>query len=131
MTATTTELHEYDVRDPARLIADIADRVSLIEGSAHLALVRAVSTEQRVLRVDTLTLPAEIVDWQEGSEELKRVVDTWQGPARARHPVADACPGDRQARPLRLRRERGCLVPGRALCQLHRLAVASDRHPRH
>src|SRR6185503_2822027 len=74
---TTTQenkLHAYEVRDPARLIADIAERARLVEGTAHLALVRDVSTEQKLLRVDTLRLPAEIIDWQEGREELRRVV---------------------------------------------------------
>jgi len=77
MTTTTTELKAYDVRDPARLIADIAQRVPLRLGSAHLALVRDVSTSQDVLRVDTLRLPAEIVDHREASEELRRVVNGW------------------------------------------------------
>lgn len=86
MTTTSTELRPYDVRDPARLIADIAERTSLIEGSAHLALVRDVSTEQRVLRVDTLKLPAEIVDWEEGCEELRRVVDKWKIPLERGRP---------------------------------------------
>jgi hypothetical protein len=77
MTSPSLELHAYDVRDPALLIADIAERVSLVEGSAHLALVRDVSTAQQILRVDTLRLPAEILDWEEGCEELRRVVDGW------------------------------------------------------
>jgi len=78
MTITTEpELRAYDVRDPARLIADIAERVPLVQGSAHLALVRDVSTDQEVLRVDTLRLPAEILHWEEASEELCRVVDEW------------------------------------------------------
>ena len=78
MTITTEpELRAYDVRDPARLIADIAERVPLVQGSAHLALVRDVSTDQEVLRVDTLRLPAEILHWEEASEELCRVVDDW------------------------------------------------------
>ena len=88
MTTTTPELHPYDVRDPARLIADIAERVRLVEGTAHLALVRDVSSEQEVVRVDTLRLPAEIVDWHEGREELRRVVEAWPvgfAPGRPRH----------------------------------------------
>ena len=64
----------------ARLIAEIAERTPLVEGTAHLALVRDVSTEQRVLRVDTLRLPAEIVDHGEGSKELRRVVEGWPVP---------------------------------------------------
>ena len=76
-TTTESELHAYDVRDPARLITDIAEHVPLVQGSAHLALVRDVSTSQEVLSVDTLRLPAEIVDWHEASEELRRVVEGW------------------------------------------------------
>ena len=88
MTSTSPALHLYDVRDPARLIADIAVRASLVEGSAHLALVRDVSTEQRVLRVDQLRLPAEIVDSYAGSRELRRVTEGWSVPfegGRPRH----------------------------------------------
>ncbi len=88
MTTKAPELHAYDVRDPARLIADIAERVRLVQGTAHLALVRDVSTEQEVLRVHTLRLPAEIVDWKEGSEELRSVVEGWPvglEPGRPRH----------------------------------------------
>ena len=86
MTATSTELHPYDVRDPASLIRDISERVPLVVGTVHLALVRDVSTEQEVLRVDTLRLPAEILSWEEAREELSRVVEEWPvpdgGPAR-------------------------------------------------
>ena len=88
MTATSTELHPYDVRDPARLIRDIAERVPLVVGTVHLALVRDVSTEQKVLRVDTLRLPAEILSWEEPREELRRVVEEWpvpDGPGPPRH----------------------------------------------
>jgi len=77
MTTTNLELHSYDLRDPAALITEIAERVPLVHGSAHLALVRDVSTTQEVLRVDTLRLPAEIVDWREAREELRRVVEGW------------------------------------------------------
>ena len=88
MTTTDVELQSYELRDPAALIAEIAERVPLVHGTAHLALVRDVSTTQEVLRVDTLRLPAEIVDWQEPSEELRRVVDGWPvglEPGRPRH----------------------------------------------
>jgi hypothetical protein len=80
------ELHPYDVRDPARLIAEIAEKTALVEGTAHLALVRDVSTEQRLLRVDTLRLPAEIIGWQEASNELRRVVDSWSLPEQGGAP---------------------------------------------
>jgi hypothetical protein len=87
MTATEQgELHHYDVRDPSRLIADISERVPLVEGTAHLALVADVSTTQKVLRIDTLRLPAEIIDRQESSEELRRVVESWPIPDRRGRP---------------------------------------------
>jgi hypothetical protein len=82
MTTPQTELQAYDVRDPARLIADIAERTALVHGTAHLALVREVSTTQEVLRVDRLRLPAEILDWDAGSRELRRVVAGWPIPER-------------------------------------------------
>jgi hypothetical protein len=87
-TSTADQLHSYDVRDPATLIADIAQRAPLVEGTAHLALVRDVSTAMKVLRVDTLRLPAEIIDWEEGCDELRRVVESWpipDGRGRPRH----------------------------------------------
>ena len=77
MTTTDAELQSYELRDPAALIAEIAERVPLVHGTAHLALVRDVSTTQEVLRVDTLRLPAEIVDWEKAREELRRVVEGW------------------------------------------------------
>ena len=72
--------HEYDVRDVARLITDIAERVDLIEGTAHLALVADVSKTQQVLRVDTLRTPAEIFDDDEPREELMAIVERWSIP---------------------------------------------------
>jgi len=55
-------------------------------GSAHLALVRDVSSEQRILRVDRLRVPAEIVDYQEGQAEMRRVADAWSLPYAAGPP---------------------------------------------
>jgi hypothetical protein len=86
MTTSATELREYDVRDPAQPITDIADRVSLVVGTVHLALVRDVSIDQKILRVDTLKLPAEILDWEEASEELQQVVEGWPIPRVGRIP---------------------------------------------
>jgi hypothetical protein len=76
-TSTEDQLHAYDIRDPAKLIAEIAKRVPLVQGTAHLALVQDGATRQRVIRIDTLRLPAEIIDWQEASDELRRVVEAW------------------------------------------------------
>jgi hypothetical protein len=72
--------HEYDVRDPARLITDISEQVDLTEGTAHLALVADVSTTQRLIRVDTLDTPAEIFDDDGPREELIEVVERWSVP---------------------------------------------------
>lgn len=72
--------HEYDVRDVARLIADIAEQVDLVEGSAHLALVADVSRTQRIVRIDTLTTPAEIFDDEGPREELVEIVERWSIP---------------------------------------------------
>ena len=70
--------HLHHVRDPAGLIDDIAQRVPLRLGTAHLALVEDVSTQQKVLRVDTLRLPAEVLGHEPPREELRRVVDGWR-----------------------------------------------------
>lgn len=72
--------HEYDVRDNAQLIADIAKQVDLLEGTAQLALVADVSRTQRVVRVDTLATPAEIFDDGGPREELCAIVESWSIP---------------------------------------------------
>ena len=80
MTEESVDLQPYDVRSPAELIAAIAEHVRLTEGSAYLALVRDVSTDQEVVRVDRLLLPAEIFDWEDARRELRRVVKSWALP---------------------------------------------------
>jgi hypothetical protein len=75
------ELRAYETRDPERLLGDIAQRVRLVEGTAHLALVADISTTQRVLRVETLATPAEIFDDEQPREELRRVIEGWPIPA--------------------------------------------------
>jgi hypothetical protein len=61
---TDSALQPYDLRDQGRLMHDIASRRQLVPDSAHLALVRDPSTEQQVVRVERLGVPAEILDWQ-------------------------------------------------------------------
>jgi hypothetical protein len=72
--------HEYDVRDPAQLVRDIAQRVVFADGTAHLALVADVSRTQWVVRVDTLATPSEIFDDDAPREELRAVVERWSIP---------------------------------------------------
>lgn len=72
--------HEYDVRDVAQLIHDIAEQVTLTEGTAHLALVADVPRTQRIVRVDTLETPAEIFDDDAPREELCAIVESWNIP---------------------------------------------------
>ena len=53
-------LDDWDLADPARLVAEIADSVPLISDTAHLAAVERPSTEQLLLHVQTLPTPARI-----------------------------------------------------------------------
>lgn len=64
------DLEPYDVRDPAQLIAEIAEQVDLVEDTAWLALVRRPSTTQELLEVRALELPALLDDGEDISESL-------------------------------------------------------------
>lgn len=65
------ELHSYDVRDPAQLITQIAERVDLAEDTAWLALVHRPSTTQKVLDVRPLEVPALLDDDEDITEVLR------------------------------------------------------------
>lgn len=74
------QLFSFEFRDPASLVDEIAARVPLVGGTAHLALVERPSTTQRLVRVETLRTPAEIFTPQVAEEELRRVIDGWPLP---------------------------------------------------
>ena len=78
------ELAAYDFKDPEALINEIASRVDLREGSVFAALVAHPSTSQRLVRVDPLATPAEIIDHESASEELRQIIDSWTIPETRR-----------------------------------------------
>lgn len=76
----TTTLEPYEFRDPAALISELAERIPLDEGTAHLVLVERPSTTQRVIRIDRLRTPAEILRSEDAEDEMRDVIDTWPLP---------------------------------------------------
>lgn len=70
------ELKPYDVRDPAALIEEVAERIDLVEDTAWLALVHRPSTAQKLLDVRQLELPALLDDDEDISEVLRDAVDS-------------------------------------------------------
>ncbi len=81
-------LESWELRDPARLITEIAERVPLEDDTAYVALVLHPSTKQRLLDVRRLDLPALLDDDDQISEELCTVARSfgigWQ-PGRTQH----------------------------------------------
>jgi hypothetical protein len=71
------DLNPYDVRDPAELIRQIAERVDLVEDTAWLALVHRPSTTQKLLDVRALDLPALLDDGEDISESLRDAARTF------------------------------------------------------
>ena len=92
------ELKPYELRDPAALIKGIADVVTLVEDTAWLALVHHPSTEQRLVRVDPLPVPALLDDDDEISPHLRAAAEAFDlfapGVLVAVRHAADAFGGD-------------------------------------
>lgn len=63
-------LEPYDIRDPEKLIEQIADQVDLVEDTAYAALVRAPSTTQELVEVRRLDLPALLDDDDDIRDDL-------------------------------------------------------------
>ena len=72
-----SHLEPYDLRDPRRMIRQVADRVTLEEDTAWLALVHHPSTEQELVRVDALQVPALLDDDDDISEHLRRAAESY------------------------------------------------------
>ncbi len=64
-------LSSYEIADPERLINEIAAEVELSDDTAYLALVRAPSTDQELIEVRRLDLPALLDDDDDISDELR------------------------------------------------------------
>ena len=71
----TTDIHDvlarYELRDPQRLLDEIAAAVPLIEGRVYLALVHQPATTQELLALQELTpLPVDIDEVHRGRSDL-------------------------------------------------------------
>ena len=102
----TTTLEPYEFRDPAALMAELAERISLDEGTAHLVLVDHPSTVQRIARTERLTTPAEILSGEDAEDEMRDVIDGWPLP-EVRRPRHSTPARARAAGPVRVRPQRG------------------------
>lgn len=69
------ELKPYELRDPSRLIQEVAERVTLVEDTAWLALVHHPSTDQHLVQVDPLQIPALLDDADDISAHLRTAVE--------------------------------------------------------
>jgi hypothetical protein len=67
------ELERYELRDPRRLMEEIAREVTLAEDTSYVALVHHPSTDQRLVQVTPLDLPALLDDDEDISETLRDV----------------------------------------------------------
>lgn len=79
-------LHGYELRDPAALISDIAAATTLTEDSAYVALVHHPSTQQRLVSVRQLGLPALLDDDDDISDELCEVARSFAVGRHGRSP---------------------------------------------
>ncbi len=71
------ELKPYELRDPAALIRGVAEAVSLTQDTAWVALVHHPSTEQVLVRVDPLPVPALLDDDDDISEHLRAATESF------------------------------------------------------
>ena len=63
-------LESHELRDPGRLVHEIAASIDLVEDTAYVALVHHPSTRQRLLSVQQLEIPALLDDDDDISEQL-------------------------------------------------------------
>lgn len=63
-------IEPWEIRDPELLITQVAERVDLVEDTAYSVLVRAPSTDQELLDVRRLDLPARPDEWRDISDRL-------------------------------------------------------------
>jgi len=85
-TLTSMTLEPYEFRDPEELIRDVATLVDLVEDRAFVALVHLPATEQRVVEVRELDLPALLDDDDDISDHLCGVARSFDIPQAAPSP---------------------------------------------
>lgn len=80
------QLKPYELRDPDRLIREVAERITLVEDTSWLALVHHPSTDQRLVQVDPLPIPALLDDDDDISAHLRTAAEAfgigWGEPGR-------------------------------------------------
>lgn len=69
------DVKPYELRDPARLIREVAECVTLSEDTAWLALVHHPSTDQQLVQVDPLPVPALLDDDDDISAHLRAAAE--------------------------------------------------------
>jgi hypothetical protein len=79
------KLPTFELRDPARLMNDVAERVPLTEDRAYAALVHHPSTRQLLLEVVPIPLPALLDDDDDISDQLRTVAESFG--IEWRHPI--------------------------------------------
>ena len=79
-TLSTMTLEPYEFRDPEALIRDVAAMVDLLEDHAFVVLVHHPSTEQRVVEVRELALPALLDDDDDISDHLCEIARSFDIP---------------------------------------------------
>lgn len=73
------KIDSFELRSPAELIAEVADRVLLVDGSAYAVLVHDPSRTQRVRHVAELSCGSRIDDGPDTLQLLESLCDSWGG----------------------------------------------------
>jgi hypothetical protein len=77
------DIESYELRSPADLIAEVASRVSLTEGSAYAVLVGDPSRAQSVRDIETLSCGA-FIEADDVRDLLEELCGRWDQGARSR-----------------------------------------------
>jgi hypothetical protein len=78
--------HSSTLREPAEVIATIAERVRLEPNTAFVGLVHEPATKQRLVTVERLSTPAVIDEWMAAREEIREVMERLPIPDEPRPP---------------------------------------------
>ncbi|WP_395658433.1 hypothetical protein [Nocardioides sp.] len=71
------EIEPTDVRSPAELIEEVADRVPLVGGAAYAVLVHDPSGRQRVRAIEELRCGSVIDDYEGARDVIEAVCTKW------------------------------------------------------
>lgn len=76
----------WTLRNPAEVVATIAERTSLEPNTAFVGLVHQPATKQQIVAVERLSTPAVIDDWMLASAEIRDVMERLRIPDAPRPP---------------------------------------------